>query len=89
MLAQRVDQLRSLLGIPGAEDRGLHFAAVRPLDERDGELAVGRADDAPARARGNRRDQPALVGIGIEEQERACGFFAHIPPFAATLRVDR
>ena len=64
--------------------RGLHFAAVRALEQGDGVLAVGGADDAPAGACGNGGDQPALVGIGVEEQERACGFFAHVAPFART-----
>ena len=57
-----------LLGVPAAEQRRLHFAAVRPLEQGDGALLVGGADDAPAGARGDGRDQPALVGVGVEQQ---------------------
>ena len=53
---------------------------MRPLKQRDGLLAVGGADDAPGGARGDRGDEAALVGIRVEEQKRACGFFAHVAP---------
>jgi hypothetical protein len=56
---------------------------VRALEEGNGRFLVSSADDAPAGARGNGRNQPALVGICVEQQERACRFFAHFPPFAA------
>ena len=88
VLAQRLDQLRALLGLPAAEDRGLHLAAVRPLEQGDGLLAVGGADDAPRRARGDGGDQSALVGIGVEQQERSCRFFAH-SAFRATYAAHR
>ena len=81
MLAQRRDQLRSFLGIPAAEQSGEDLAAVRALQEGQRHLLVGGPDDAPAGAPGDRRDQPAFFGIGVQQQQRSCGFFAHLSPF--------
>jgi hypothetical protein len=69
ILPQRFDELRALLGVPGTEDRCLDFAAMRPLEQGERHLRVGGANDAPADASRNRRDQPALVRIGVEQQE--------------------
>ena len=66
-------------------DRRLHFAAVRPLKQGERRLPVGGADDAPRRACGDGGDQSALVGIGVQQQERACRFFAHLAPLRARL----
>ena len=82
VLAQRGDQLRALSRVPAAEQRGLHFAAVRPLKQRERHLLVGGADHAPAGARGDGRNQPALVGdwrraaAAIVSVLRACWPFA-------------
>ena len=88
--AQRQDQFRPLNRIPAAENRRLDFAAVRALQEGNRELRISSANDAPACASGNGRDQTALVRIGIQEQKGACRFFAHFGPFGSRpLRVDR
>ena len=39
-----------------------------PWSRASGASRVGGADHAPAGARGDRRDQPALVGVGVEQQ---------------------
>ena len=82
VLAERIDQLRPAGGVPAPEDRGPDFASMRPLEKGDGLLPIRSADDAPAGARGDRGDQAALVGVGVEKQERACRFFAQFRPFA-------
>ena len=63
LLAQGRDQLGPALAVPGAEQGGLDFAAMRALEQGHGGLGVGGADRAPAGTRGDRRDQAALVGI--------------------------
>jgi hypothetical protein len=64
------DQLGAGFSIPAAEQRGLHLAAVRPLEQADGGFTASGTDDAPAGAPGDRRHQPPLVRIRIQQQER-------------------
>ena len=68
-----------LLAVPGAEQGGLDFAAMRALEQADGGLAIGGADRAPAGTRGDRRDQPALVGIAVQQQQRPGALFGASP----------
>ena len=68
IFAQRGNHLWALFGIPTAEQRRLHFPAVRPLEQGKGHLLVRGTDDAPAGATGNGGDQSALLGICIQQQ---------------------
>ena len=78
VFAQGRDQLRSPVLVPACQQCGLNLAAVRTLEHGERAFLVGRAHDAPAGARGDRRDQPALVRIGVEQQKGAGWFFAHV-----------
>ena len=69
ILAKRGDQLRSALRVPATEQHREHFAAVRTLEQCSGSLFVRRADDAPSGASGDRGNQPALLRIGVEQQQ--------------------
>jgi len=77
VLAHCGDQLGALLGVPGAEQRGLDFASVGSLEQPDGGFFVGGSDHAPAGARGNCRHESPLVGVGVVEQQIAGWWFAH------------
>ena len=83
LLAQRGDQLRALARRPScrAARPGLRGRAA-PGAAPSAVSSSAAPTDAPAGARGDRRDQPALVGVGVEQQQRTCRFFAHHRPFA-------
>ena len=46
---------------PSCQQGGANLAAMRTVESGKRAFLVGRADDAPAGACGDRRDQPALV----------------------------
>ena len=45
------------------------IAAMRPLQKCGRSLLVRGPDDAPPGAGGDRGDQPALVGVGVQEKQ--------------------
>ena len=55
--------------VPLGEDRGAHFAAVRPLEQAERAFGAGGADHAPPGARGDRGHVPPLAGVGIHQQQ--------------------
>jgi len=68
LFAELRDDLGARFIVPSAEQDRLNFTAMRALQEGIGHLAVGRTDGAPAGARRDSGNQPALVGVGIEQQ---------------------
>ena len=52
-----------------AQQNRANLASVRPLENAERAVRVGSAHDAPSGARRDGRNQPTLVGIGIEQQE--------------------
>ena len=66
--SQRGDQARSTGIVPGPEQRSTHFAPMGTLEESDRGLLVSCANRAPPLTGGNGRDEPALIGIGINQQ---------------------
>ena len=64
--AKRGNRGRTGVGIPAADQRGLHFAAVRPLQQAHGSFRACCADHAPAGAAGDSRHQPPFVGVRFQ-----------------------
>ena len=63
--------MRTIVHVPAAQDRGLDFATVGTVQLRRGKRAVGGIDDAPGGPRRNGSDQPPLVGVGVDQQQRS------------------
>ncbi len=66
--------------VPAASRAARTSRACGPSRTASARFLVRRAHDAPAGARGDGRDQPALVRIGVEQQKGAGWFFAHKVP---------
>jgi hypothetical protein len=63
---------------------GAHFTAMRALQNGGSRFVAGGANRAPAGPRGNRRELPPLIGVGIDQEQRPEDyFFAHGRSFSA------